>query len=72
MKSIYSVSLENKTQIYTMDDSNLFSYVPKWYKVPVGSTFAANESLLNYSENSGNKLTEITLSSIVNAENTKL
>ncbi len=36
-------------QIFTLDESNLFNYVPKWYKVPVGSTILGNESILTYS-----------------------
>lgn len=35
LRSIYSLALEDKIQIYTMDNANLFSYVPKWYRVPI-------------------------------------
>lgn len=39
-----------------MDDKNLMSYVPKWLKVPVISTFNGNESLLVYSEEKPNTM----------------
>ena len=49
LPSIYSVSTDDKTFVYTLSDANLFSYVPKWYKVPVGSAILGNESVLTYS-----------------------
>lgn len=39
-----------------MSDTNLFSYVPKWYKVPVNSTIFGNNSVTTYSEQRGNVL----------------
>jgi len=48
-----------------MDNTNLFSYVPKWYRVPIESSFCGNESLIKYSESEGQKLTEIKLSTLL-------
>lgn len=61
LPSIYSVCTEEKTLIYSLNDANLFSYVPKWYKVPVGSSLLGNESLVTYSEQKGNVLQETKL-----------
>jgi hypothetical protein len=61
LPSIYSVSTDEKTLIYTLNDANLFSYVPKWYKVPVGSTIFGNDSVVTYSEQRGNILHETNL-----------
>lgn len=58
LPSIYSVSTENSTYVYSLNDANLFSYVPKWYKVPVASTFCGSHAILTYSEQRGNILQE--------------
>ena len=58
LPSIYSVSTAQNTYIYTLNDANLFSYVPKWYKVPVNSTILGNDTLLTYSEERGSILHE--------------
>lgn len=50
LPSIYYVSTESKLQVYTMDDNNLYSYVPKWYKVPVGTTIGPNNSILSFDD----------------------
>jgi WD40 repeat protein len=49
LKSIYSLGLEDKIQIYTMNNNALFNYVPKWYRVPIESAFLGNESIITYS-----------------------
>lgn len=41
-----------------MDDKNLLNYVPKWLKIPIGSAFNGNDSLVVYSEQKGNKMEE--------------
>lgn len=56
LPSIYSVSTAQKTYVYTLNDANLFSYVPKWYKVPVNATILGNDTLLTYSEERGSVL----------------
>lgn len=61
LPSIYSVCTEEKTLIYSLNDANLFSYVPKWYKVPVGSSLLGNDSVVTYSEQRGNVLQETKL-----------
>ena len=33
-----------------MDDNNLYSYVPKWYKIPVGTTIGPNNSILSFDD----------------------
>lgn len=48
LPSIYSVSTETHTEVYSLSDANLFSYVPKWFKVPVASALSAHR-LLTYS-----------------------
>lgn len=50
LPSIYSVSTRTKLQIYSMNESNLYSYVPKWYKVPVGTCFGPGNQLISYNE----------------------
>jgi len=37
---------------------NLFGYVPKWYKVPVSSTFLGSHAALTYSQQRGPVLVE--------------
>ena len=58
LPSIYSVIMEDKISICSLDDKNLFSYVPKWHQVPAGSSFNGNESMVVYSEANGNTLQE--------------
>lgn len=58
LPSIYSVCTDSKVSICTLNENNLFSYVPKWYKVPVGSTFFGNDTVLTFSENRGRVLHE--------------
>ena len=60
LPSIYAVSSEDKTSIYSLSD-NLFGYVPKWYKVPVGATLLGSEASLTYSEQRGPVLYETKL-----------
>lgn len=36
----------------------MFGYVPKWYKVPVGSTFFGSHATLTYSQERGPLLVE--------------
>lgn len=42
LPSIYSVVTEDRLSICSLDDKNLFSYVPKWHQVPAGATFNGN------------------------------
>lgn len=49
LPSIYSVSTELGTEVYSLSDANLYSYVPKWYKVPVGGTFFGSYGINVYS-----------------------
>lgn len=53
LPSIYAVCTANKTSICTLNDTNLFSYVPKWYSVPVGSAFLGNHAVATFSESKG-------------------
>lgn len=41
-----------------MDDNNLYSYVPKWYKVPVGTCIGANNNILAYDDKQTTTLKE--------------
>jgi protein transport protein SEC31 len=58
LPSIYSVSTDSGTEVYSLSDANLFSYVPKWFKVPVGSTLSGSNAVLTYAEQRGNTLQE--------------
>ena len=49
LPSIYSVTTNDGLSIYSLDDKNLLSFIPKWMKVPVNTTFNGNESMLVYS-----------------------
>ena len=60
LPSIYAVSNEEVTTVYSLSD-NLFGYVPKWYKVPVGSTFLGSHAALTYSQQRGPLLIETKL-----------
>jgi protein transport protein SEC31 len=62
LPSIYAVSNEEVTTVYSLSD-NLFGYVPKWYKVPVGSTILGSQAALTYSQQRGPVLVETKLSS---------
>lgn len=33
-----------------MNESNLFSYVPKWYKIPVGTSIGPGNQVISYNE----------------------
>jgi hypothetical protein len=61
LPSIYSVSTEDRTYVCSLNDANLFSYVPKWYKVPVASAVCGSHAVLTYSELRGNVLVETPL-----------
>jgi hypothetical protein len=41
-----------------MNDNSLYSYVPKWYKIPLGTTQGPGNKILSYDEQDGNYLTE--------------
>ncbi len=56
LPSIFSITCEDSISIATLNDANLFSYVPKWYKVQNGNTFHCNDTILTYSESRGNIL----------------
>ena len=60
LPAIYFVSTESKLDVYSMDDNNLYSYIPKWYKVPVGTNVGPNSSILSYNNKHPNTLTELT------------
>ena len=61
LPSIFSITCEDSISIATLNEANLFSYVPKWYKVQNGSTFHCNDTILTYSESRGNVLHEYKL-----------
>ena len=50
LPSIYSVITEDRLSICSLDDKNLFSYVPKWHQVPAGGSFNGNNNLVVYSQ----------------------
>lgn len=56
LPSIYSVITSEKLSICSLDDKNLFSYVPKWHQVPAGTSFNGNDNIIVYSESQGNTL----------------
>lgn len=49
LPSIYSLITADGLSICSLDEKNILSYVPKWMKVPVSSTFNGNDNLLVYS-----------------------
>lgn len=61
LPSIFSVTTPSKVQIYSMNENSLYSYVPKWYKVPVGTSIGPSNQLISYNERDGNVLTEYQL-----------
>lgn len=61
LPSIFSVATPSKVQIYSMNENSLYSYVPKWYKVPVGTAIGPSNQLVSYNERDGNVLTEYQL-----------
>ena len=58
LPSIYYVSTESKLEVYSIDDNNLYSYVPKWYKIPVSTTIGPNNSILSFDDRQNTTLTE--------------
>ena len=58
LPSVYSVTTDNKLSICSLDDKNLFSYVPKWHQVPAGASFNGNDNMIVYSEEKNNVLEE--------------
>jgi WD40 repeat protein len=62
LPSIYAVSNEEKISVCSLND-NLFGYVPKWYKVPVGATLLGSQASLTFSEQRGSVLHEAKLPS---------
>lgn len=58
LPSIFSITCEDSISIATLNDRDLYSYVPKWYKVQNGNTFHCNDTILTYSESRGNVLHE--------------
>lgn len=42
LPSVYSISTVNGLSVYSLDDKNIHSYIPKWLKVPANSVFNGN------------------------------
>lgn len=61
LPSVYSVVTNDGLSICSLDDKNILSYIPKWMKTPVNSTFNGNENIMVFSENRGNVMNEYTV-----------
>jgi len=55
------VTTDKAISINTLNETNLFSYVPKWYKVQNGTSMFGADTLLTYDESRGNVLHECKL-----------
>ena len=44
--------------MYSLSDANLFSYIPKWYRIPASTEFLGNNIVTTYSEQRGATLIE--------------
>lgn len=58
LPSIYYVATQSKIEVYSIDDSNLYSYVPKWYKIPVGTCVGPNNNIISFDEKTASSLNE--------------